>query len=245
VWEDSAIPFYASQRRYVRIETDAGSEYHDPNDIERSKINVILGPDLYLAGSSPLRHGRMRLVIECANAALKGASAGISVELFRKGLPTLSDERTYIVVDAPPPKNREQQSTMPQFKLVPIDGPSDQGWSNIAEESNDIEKHALRYEYNQGVLYVYYSLSFPRFYRELSKLEKQDSALAGSFKTRYGTWLAVHSILHYQQRESDPPDRADEDLLEEFDRAERCRFATVAAMVAAQEVRSGATFDDE
>jgi hypothetical protein len=187
----------------------------------------------------------MRLVIECASTALKGASAGICVELFRKGLPTLSDDRPYVIVEPPPPKNRERQSTMPLFKLVPIDGPSDEGWSNISEESTDVEKHALRYEYNQGVLYVYYSLSFPRFSRELSKLEKQDNALAGSFKTRYGTWLAVHSILHYQQRESEPPDKVDEGFLEECDRAERCRFATVAAMVAAQEVRAGATFDDD
>jgi hypothetical protein len=167
------------------------------------------------------------------------------VELFRKGLPALSDERGYEVIPPPPPKSREQQSTMPQFKLVPIDGPTDDGWPNISEDSTDIEKHALRYEYNQGVLYVYYSLVFPRFARELNRLEKQDGALSASFKTRYGTWLAVHSILHHQQRESDPPEHANDGLLNEFDRAEQCRFATIAAMVAAQEVRTGATFEDD
>src|SRR5690606_36416421 len=64
VWdEDKSIPFYAGQRRYVRIETDANSDYHNPFDRNESKVNIAVGGDLRVFGTSPLKAGRMRIGI--------------------------------------------------------------------------------------------------------------------------------------------------------------------------------------
>jgi hypothetical protein len=67
VWdEEKDIPFYGGQRRYIRIETDANSDYHDADDLRRSRINIAVGHDLKVFGTSPLKGGRMRVGIECA-----------------------------------------------------------------------------------------------------------------------------------------------------------------------------------
>jgi hypothetical protein len=49
---DEAITFYADQRRYVRLETDANSDYHDPHDATKSRINIIVGDDLRIFGTT-------------------------------------------------------------------------------------------------------------------------------------------------------------------------------------------------
>jgi alkylhydroperoxidase family enzyme len=41
--EGRDFTFYAEQRRYLRIETDANSTYHDPYDPHRSNVNIIVG----------------------------------------------------------------------------------------------------------------------------------------------------------------------------------------------------------
>ena len=56
VWDkESTVSFYAGQRRYIRVETDASSDYHDPNDPDSSRVNVAVGDDLQVFGTSPLR----------------------------------------------------------------------------------------------------------------------------------------------------------------------------------------------
>lgn len=52
--EDEPIGFHAGQRRYVRIETDANSDYHDPDDAKKSRLNVAVGNDLEVFGTSLL-----------------------------------------------------------------------------------------------------------------------------------------------------------------------------------------------
>ncbi len=79
--EDREITFYSEQRRYVRIETDANSTYHDPNDAHRSNINIIVDGDLALRGSTALKDGRMRAIIEGLNSAQLGRTGTIRVEL--------------------------------------------------------------------------------------------------------------------------------------------------------------------
>jgi hypothetical protein len=59
--EDEPIEFHAGQRRYIRIETDANSDYHDPDNPKSSRINVAVGNDLEVFGTSPLSSGRMRI----------------------------------------------------------------------------------------------------------------------------------------------------------------------------------------
>src|SRR5207244_8009596 len=104
VWdEDEAISFYPEQRRYLRIETDAHSGYHDANNPVRSRINLILtGQDLRLVGTTPLQSGRMRAILEATASANKGANGNVRVELTRQGLPTLLDARNYTIRARPP-----------------------------------------------------------------------------------------------------------------------------------------------
>jgi hypothetical protein len=246
VWdEEKRIPFHGGQRRYIRIETDANSDYHDPDDPRRSRINIAVGHDLMVFGTSPLKGGRMRLGIECAVTVAVGSSGSIRVELYRKGLPALSNEKEYRIVEAPQPKEQERKATLPDFQVIPVGGPDEDDWDYITDDQDvDIARHASGAVPNAGQLYVYYSTAFPRFAAELRRFEQQNPALARSFQTRYELGLAVHSLLMYQDEQtvSSPP--ADEAVLTELNRQERCRLATIAAMVASQEVKMGVATED-
>ena len=91
-----------------------------------------------------------------------------------------------------------------------------------------------------GKLLIYYSVVFPRFASELSRFARQDSALATSFKRRYELWLAVHSLLfHHDETERDV--KTEQAALDVLEREERCRIANLAAIVAAQDIKAGAT----
>ena len=101
-----------------------------------------------------------------------------------------------------------------------------------------MKRHASGAVMNEGTLYVYYSTAFPRFAGERKRLEQQNPALAHSFQLRYELWLAVHALLMHQEREGS------QDATADAERQERCRLAAIAAMVASQEVRSGAAVED-
>ncbi|MDE0149424.1 MAG: hypothetical protein OXM58_13725 [Rhodospirillaceae bacterium] len=242
VWDDEKdIPFYAGQRRYVRVETDANSDYHDPDDPSASRFNVAVGDDLSVFGTSPLKGGRMRIGVECRDSVVVGSTGSIRIELYRKGLPALSDECEYRVVDPPMPKEPERRSTFPDFRVIPVAGPADDEWENICEDPDDtdVRRHASNFVMNEGTLYVYYCESFPRFTTEVRRFERQHETLAKSFRSRYETWLAVHSLLMYQETQSESAPNLPEEAAEEMGRQERARLAVIAAMVASQEVKSG------
>lgn len=98
---------------------------------------------------------------------------------------------------------------------------------------------------NEGKLYVYYSEAFPRFATEVRRFEQQNEALATSFRTRYEMWLAVHSLLMYQETQIEAPVGLPEHATEEMERQERARLAVIAAIVPAQEVKSGISEADD
>jgi hypothetical protein len=96
-----------------------------------------------------------------------------------------------------------------------------------------------------GLLVIYYSTAFPKYATQRAAFERRDPALANSFTARYEIWLAVHSLLFYQdqqaassssgqgqQREEDP------EFLEAREREERSRIATLASLFASREVLS-------
>jgi len=207
---------------------------------KKSRINIAVGDDLKLFGTSPLRGGRMRIGVQCNAEVALGGKGSIRVELYRPGLATLSDERGYVIVDRPTPKDDDHQTAFPQIKMIPVDGPDDGGWDYVTDETedNDIKRHASGAEMSNGVLYVYYSTLFPRLVAERRRLEQQSPALAASFKKRYELWLAVHALLVHDD-EQNAPEEVDEMTARELSRQERCRLASISAMVAAQEVRSG------
>ncbi len=79
-------------------------------------------------------------------------------------------------------------------------------------------------------------------YSQRATFEQRDVALANSFTARYGIWLAVHSLLHYQDQQSVTPQQKQvaedtPEIAEEQERQERTRIATLAAMFGAREVQ--------
>lgn len=241
VWDDEKhMPFYAGQRRYVRVESDANSDYHDPDDPSVSRLNIAVGDDLRVFGTSPLKGGRMRIGVECLGSVVVGSAGSIRIELYRKGLPALSDEREYEIVEPPKPKEEEnRQSAFPDFDVIAVAGPEEADWEYICGDSNDtdVARHASNFMMNDGRLYVYYSEAFPRFATEVRRFERQDETLVASFRARYEMWLVVHSLLMHQEIERENiPDLSDA-VAGEMERQERARLAVIAAMVASQEVK--------
>jgi hypothetical protein len=243
VWDDDApIGFYAGQRRYIRIETDADSIYHNPDQPQLSRINVAVGDDLKVVGTSPLRGGRMRIGIECSSAVVMGGKGSIRVELYRTGLSTLSDERAYDIVQMPEPKEPKATTSMPNFEVIAVEGPGAENWEYISDTADDDpSRHASGAEMSNGTLYIYYSQVFPRFAVEMKRFEIQDASLATSFRKRYEMWLAVHALLLHQDDQEIDIAGLDEPTSLEMQRQERCRAANVAALIALQEVKTGAT----
>jgi hypothetical protein len=188
----------------------------------------------------------MRIGIQCNAEVATGTKGSIRVELYRPGMSALSDEREYLIVETPKPKDEGRKTAFPQFKVIPVDGPDEENWTYVTDEAddNDIKRHASGTEMSDGVLYVYYSTRFPRFVVERTRLEQQTPALAASFTKRYELWLAVHALLVHDENENGSEETGDEMMEKEHSRQERCRLATIAAMVAAQEVKTGINTED-
>ncbi len=242
--EDDPVTFYSEQRRYIRIVTDANSTYHNPNNPAASRINLVVGEQLILRGSTALLGGRMRAVIEGATNAHTGQTGVLRVELTRPGLPVLVDERPYRIVAVPEVKPADRKVTLPPFKLEPIN-PDDAAWTDLGWPEN-VSLIASEAEMESGVLVIRYSTVFPKFASQRATFENRDVALAESFSKRYEIWLAVHSLLHYQdeqrtatQPESSSTPRKEEDpeMVEERERQERVRIAVMSALFAAREVQ--------
>jgi hypothetical protein len=199
VSDKDEITFFGGQRRYIRVETDANSDYHDPDNRKKSRINIVVGDDLNVFGTSPLRGGRMRIGVQCKTEVAVGSKGGIRVELYRPGLSTLSDEQDYQIVEPPKPKEDDRQTAFPKFEVTPVEGPDDENWQYVTDdavtedgtEDRDFRRHASATEMTEGVLYIYYSTAFPRFVAERRRLEQQNPALSVSFQKRYELWLAV------------------------------------------------------
>jgi len=242
--DDEPITFYAGQRRYVRIETDANSSYHDLSDPTKSRLNVAVGEDLQVFGTSPLQGGRMRIGVSAKADIGLGTKGSIRVELYRPGLSALSDERDFLIVEPPKPKEGDGKSAFPQFEVIPVDGPEDENWGLVTDGLDDLpfKDHASAAQMNEGTLYIYYSTKFPRFAGEIQRIEQQSPALLSSFIRRYEMWLAVHALLAHEDEET--TSGFEEMAVAELARQERCRLASIAAMMASQEVRSGSFLEE-
>lgn len=243
VWEDGTeIPFYPSQRRYVRIETDANSTYHNPGNPAASRINIVSPTaNLVLKGSTPLEGGRMRAIFEAQSDAQVGSTGLVRVELSRPGMATLFDERTYRIVPTPEERPSDRTLTLPPFDIRPVDGPDAQLWADL-DWPEDVSSVASSAQMEEGKLVVYYSKQFPKYSDQLISLEKKDTVLAASFTKRYEIWLVVHSFLLFRDQQeaeastSGTSTTPDSDVAEARERQERCRLANIASMVAAREI---------
>jgi hypothetical protein len=250
--EEEVISFYPEQRRYLRIITDANSTYHNPNAPATSRINIIVGDQLVFRGSTPLQGGRMRAIVEGSNSAQAGHTGVLRVELTRPGLPVLVDERPYRIVSVPESRPADRRASLPPFKTVAVNGPDDPKWTQLGWPDNPALT-ASEADMEEGTLVIYYSTVFPKFAGQRHAFENRDSTLATSFAKRYEIWLAVHSLLYYQDHQgaaaeqqlqtseagADGAQRVQEDpdLAQERERQERCRIAILSSLFAAREVQ--------
>lgn len=247
IWSvDEPITLYPGQRRYVRVETDAHSRHHDATSPEKSRFNfVISGRGLRVAGTTTLEGGRMRIMVDCGDTSKPDDTGELRVELGRTGQPLLSDSRRIAVVERPEAKEAAQKIVMPQFRVVPVE-PETTDWLRLGwpEDTAVVASDA---EGDEGVLVIYYSTAFPKYAQALKKLERRDTTTAESFTRRYEIWLAVHALIldEYKSAHAAESHAANhEGQAEEFEKAERCRMAIVAAMVAAREIQSPESSED-
>jgi hypothetical protein len=245
--DDEPIRLHPDDRRYVRVETDASSGYHTPKNPAASRINIVVdGKQLSLAGSTPLQDGRMRVILDCGREATAGDSGSLRVELARPGMATLSDSCELAIVPPPPAKPSKQQIVLPPFRVVAVDGPESDEWHQL-DWDNDVTRTASSAVREDDLLVVYYSTVFPRYRATFGKLETKDPSLAKSFKTRYETWLAVHSLIleQDQQTDDDKDSEQDEAAAQEAERRERCRIAILSTFFASREVQTGLPVDED
>lgn len=246
IWdEDEPITFYKAQRRYIRVETDANSVYHTPEKPGTSRVNIIATADgVKVAGSTPLKGGRMRVILEAASEPPIGAEGTLRIELSRSGMPVLSDERRVKIVEAPKVQPKPSQLTLPPLDIRPVDGPDDEKWSDLGWPE-DVSAVAASSNMESGTLFVWYSTVFPPYAKQIARFEQQDPALAKSFDVRYRTWLAVHAFLKLEDEKqgdeaadatSERREEVNEELAEKRDRQESCRIATLSALFASREM---------
>ena len=254
LWPDKPIPFHAEQRRYMRIETDADSSFHDATDPNKSRINfIVTDGEVAYRGSSPLQGGRTRAVFDCQPSAKVGGKGKLRVELSRSGLETLFDEREFEIVEPPVQKEEETKLNLPDFDYQPVSFyENSDTWSNL-EWPDDIAAVASSSVDADGVHTVYYSTDFPAFKSRFDAYAKRDPDLAKSYENRYGIWLVVHSLLYKHQsdeakEQSSENEVADDERRIAAERAERIRVATLSAMIAAREMQlseAGVNLDPE
>lgn len=241
VWEENkAIGFYPGQRRYVRLETDANSNYHNPDNPTMSRLNLIVHEPAVLKGSTPLRGGRMRVILDVASNREVGSHGSLRVELSRPGLTVLSDQREIEVQEAPPDRPADQQVSLPPFDIRPV-SPENAQWTTLGWP-DDVSAVASSAVSENGTLVIYYSTAYPRYASPLARYEQRDPALAVSFTKRYEVWVAAHSLLYLQNQqatEASGQTPVNEEVAEEYERFERCRIGTLAALFAAREVELG------
>jgi hypothetical protein len=179
----------------------------------------------------------MRAVLEASASASPDDIGVLRVELMRMGLPMLSDERLYQIVQPPPARPDPIRTSMPDFDVRPI-GPEDSMWADLGWPE-DVKSVASSTTEEAGKLVIYYSEAYPNYSTTRANLEQRDTAMAESFTKRYEIWLAVHSLLLYQdQKEAKDSPYVDEEQMGEFERLERCRIAKLSSLIAEKEARN-------
>ena len=238
VWDDTEpVSFYPEQRRYVRIETDANSSYHNADNPSLSRINIaVIDPSIVgVRGSTPLQGGRMRAILEAPSTASIGQTGSIRVELTRTGFPALVDERSVTIVPRPPAAPHDHRISLPPFDVRPVE-PNSEMWVTLGwpDEVNSVASSAVM---EGPQLVVYYSTAFPKYASQRADLERRNAALSASFTRRYEIWLVTHSLLLHQDQTEAANRSATNGEEEESERQERCRMATVATLFARREVQ--------
>ena len=239
LWNDQPIKFFPGQRRYIRVETDAPSNYYDVSDPSRTRINIIV-EGLTHSGSVPLQNGRMRIIAEANSSAVVGAKGKIRVELTRSGMPVLFDEKEVEIINIPPSAPRPTVLTLPDFETIPINRESPM-WDTLdwPDEVDDIASQTINEE---GTYKIYYSTEFPVYQKTKEMFERRKVDLGQLFTKRYEIWISAYALLYEKDQEEgekgtqDSRDELEEDTKRRFEMKEKCRAAIIATQFATKEV---------
>lgn len=254
VWPDSdPIKFHPGRERWIRLETDAQSTYHDQLDLAQSKFNFVSSPHFVVQGTTKLVGGRFMVKLKAKSGIKPGETSKFTVNLVRTGeLGSLTDSRKVEVISAPPAQTAKQKLSMPRFEFVPISAKDDANWMALGWP-DDETKVASHSEYKDGILTVYYSTLFPEFAGVRKVFEHKEASLAESFELRYRIWLAVHSFLLHRSEEDEAQHSTSSAVVvgdntksaEEHEMAERARVARMAVMVADADVKNKKPSEDD
>jgi hypothetical protein len=192
------INFYPSQRKYIRIETDAPSSYNQTGDMEKERFNVrISSTHLKYCGSSPLVNGRMRIILESTKEAPIGNTGKIVIEIFRSGFSALSDTKTYQIIEIPKSKPSDKKISVPPINFVEVNL-NDENWQQRGW-SQDVNANAYSSILDKNSLTIFFSTVFPQFYERKRKIENNKNSLE-IFIQKYKTLIGVHSLLLEDKR---------------------------------------------
>jgi hypothetical protein len=230
----SPVEFYAGQRRYIRIETDAMSTYHDAEDKGNSKFNIIVnGNVITYSGTTPLKDGRMRIILDCSDKASLGEKGECIIELHRVGQISLKEVMQFVVVEKPIAKESNKRISVPPIHdPVPVNGPDDPNWSdqNWPEDINEVASSSVM---SSGELIVYYSTVFPPFKQRYDQISRSNPSALGAFVKQYEFQLILHSLLLENRNKIES---IETEQSEERERLERCRTAILSSINAEKHI---------
>lgn len=228
ILNQSPVEFYAGQRRYIRIETDAMSNYHDAEDIRNSKFNIIVnGKAIIYSGTTPLKDGRLRIILDCDDKASLGEKGECIIELHRVGQVSLKESLHYEIIEKPIPKPSNKQISVPNIlPPVPINGPDDINWSdqNWPEDINEVASSSVM---STGELIVYYSTVFPPYKQRYDQISRSNPSALAAFVKQYEFQLILHSLLLESRNKIESIESEES---EEWERLERCRAAILSCI---------------
>lgn len=246
---DEPIDFFPSQRRYLRIRTDAHSKYHDAADPTKSRFSFLVdGEEVKPSGSSELRDGHMRAVFAAKEDAKIGAGGTITVELRPPSHPTLASSLGYLIGEPPPAKQGASKIDLPNIDCQPVESKESQEWVELSwpDDPNEV---AADYQYKAATdtLVIRYSTIFPRYSSVRDQFAAKDSVRAASFEKRFEIWLITSVLIHWQDSTSDATTLSDSSLepekLDDFRRDELRRMSKAAVLYAQREVATASAAD--
>ncbi len=239
---DDPINFYPSQRRYIRVRTDAHSKYHDATDPLKSRFNFMVeGEHIRVAGSTELRDGHMRVILAATEGATIGAVGKLTAELRPLNSPTLSSSLSIEIVPQPPAKPSGAKINLPIIDIEPVNEVESEEWVSLGWPK-DVEEVAADYVYvpSKDILQIRYSTLFPRFRTVRDHFAAKDTTSAGSFEKRYRIWLTTSVLIHWQDTQGDATkigdSELDPELVDDYRRDELRRMAKASTIYAQREV---------
>lgn len=202
LWESDEIKFYNSQERYLRIVTDANSNYEE-------KISIEIDDNFSLVSRTKLTNGRMRICLRCNDNVKIGQKGKISIKLkCDQSNIDQSDSKNYIIKDVPKEISKSKPM-IPNINIKEVNGIEDENWEQLFDDyDNDPEKNnesGISFHYkkidtaDKKCINVYYNNKYQPFVNTLSNLTKSNSVKHPLLVKKYRTFLMCVAYLQIDQ----------------------------------------------